>query len=157
VSDDLVQFLRARLDEDEQAALAWPEDQRKWETCGARQVTYDSGVGEQVTAIGVGGGGSLGWERITVKRDVDGLAPHIARHDPARILADIEDKRELIKRGDTLFCECDFATSPPTNPDDRSQQIPHHYDCTAYRIAQVLAVAYASHPGYGKEWQPAEG
>ena len=147
-SFDLVEFLRDRLDEDFEAvrlvlgvnvmaairhgksAPRWvpspKSDAGVWDTDGVPRVKFV-------------------WAR---ERD------HIIRHDPARVLAEVEAKRSLIARGDTLFCECNFADAPPTNPDDRSQQIPHHYDCTAYRIAQVLALPYADHPDYRVEWRP---
>jgi len=41
--DDLVQFLRACFDEDEQAALSWPEGSRCWQTVGGRRLSYRNG------------------------------------------------------------------------------------------------------------------
>ncbi|MFD6552782.1 DUF6221 family protein [Streptomyces sp. NPDC058398] len=97
MSMELVDFLLARFDEDAEMARAWPDDQRDWEVSGARYVTYAaSSAQEQVMAIGVGGSTPPGWERITVKRDVSGLAAHIVRHDPARTLADIESKQRIV-------------------------------------------------------------
>lgn len=150
--DDLVQFLRARLDEDARIAR--------------RASSYDDGASHDVEGpegtwacldetewFGPSYRGGVIAPRIG-QVNAPELGAHIVRHDPARVLADIDAKRELLKRGDTLFCDCDFADSPPTNPEDRSQEIPHHYDCTAYRVAAVLALPYADHPDYREEWRP---
>lgn len=124
--DDLVQFLRARLDEERTEAEKQPDGEEAmldgWEIIATAETNYPC------------------YEYLRIAK--------------RRVLADIDAKRELIKRGDTLFCECDFADSPPTNPEDRSQEIPHHYDCTAYRVAAVLALPYADHPDYREDWRP---
>lgn len=131
--DDLVQFLRARYDEDEAAALSWPEGQRDWETSGGRQLSYASGVGEQVSAISVSG--PLGWERIYVKRDVDGIAEHIARQSPARVLADVGAKRAIIRQWE--YWEAAGSKSGPWA-----------------KACRLLALPYADHPDYREEWRP---
>lgn len=67
---------------------------------------------------------------------------------------EVAAKRALIERGDTLFCECDQGDSPPADPETGwTVELPHHFDCTAYRIAQVLAQPYAGREGFRDEWR----
>lgn len=147
MSLDLVAFVRSRLDEDEavaRAATAGP-----WSRMGQR--VLDPAPPSDRLGIGM----AVGHAAATA--DYNETAVHIVRWGPTRALAEIEAKRQLIKSGDTLFCTCDFADSPPMDPDTNwTVQIPHHYDCTAYRIAQVLATAYRDHPDYREEWLPFE-
>jgi hypothetical protein len=64
------------------------------------------------------------------------LAQHIARHDPARVLADCDAKRRIVKlhavttSGDCVACD---------------QQ---------YDVLRLLASPYADHPDYRSEWAP---
>jgi hypothetical protein len=151
---DLVQFLRACFDEDEQAACAWPADQRAWEARGRRQVGYDSGVLEGVSVISVGGPGPCGWERISVKRDVDGLAGHIACHDPARVLREIDAKRKLVdehkpgmqKGWPNMGRHCLSCTGARVWDESSNES-----NCLTLRL---LALPYADRPGYRNEWRP---
>lgn len=94
--DDLVARIRAGLDADERAALAWPVDERLWQVVGKRHLTYANGAGENIVTIDVSGRPLDWWERIWVRRDLDGLAEHIARHGPARALSEVAAKRRLL-------------------------------------------------------------
>lgn len=138
--DDLVQFLRARLDEDEQAA-AWPNHQQSWEACGPRHLSYASGSGESVTAVNVGGDGPLGWDRIYVKRDPGDLAEHIARHDPERVLAEVDTKRLLVYQFENRGNSVRATVQPSTGGvwDD---------------LLRMLALPYSDHPDYRDTWRP---
>lgn len=74
-----------------------------------------------------------------------------------RVLADVDAKRELLATDDTPFCTsgCWRPDQTPKDPDSGwTVEIPHHYDCTAYYIAQVLALPYAGHPDYQEKWRP---
>jgi hypothetical protein len=139
---DLVAFLRGQFDAEESDALEAIEKvgDGHWQQRNVRIVTA-ADRDQEVADYAI-------YECIH----------HIIRHDPARVLAEIAAKRALIKRGDTLFCDCDQSgRRPPMDPDTNwTVPIPHHYDCTAYRIAQVLATAYRDHPDYREEWLPFE-
>ena len=78
--------------------------------------------------------------------------------DDAKATADVASKRALIEFGDNLFCTCwDFVNrggSVPTDPEDRTHRLPHHYDCTSYYIAEHLAEVYDKHPDYNETWRP---
>ncbi|MFF7096385.1 DUF6221 family protein [Streptomyces rubradiris] len=111
--DELVQFLRARLDEDE-------------------QIARDANASpEMVTGI----------PRSYASAPV---ALHIVRHDPARVLRDIEARRGIV--------------------DDLAQVIregeeykgPDYYEGVdaCERTLKRLALSYADHPAYREEWRP---
>ena len=85
---DLVEFLRARLDEDEATARA--------ATVGPWTVN-DPEFAEAIRSadgVDVVAGGRWGGEAPVFASTEDAL--HIARHDPARVLAETEAKRRLV-------------------------------------------------------------
>ncbi|MFD0353496.1 DUF6221 family protein [Streptomyces sp. NPDC127110] len=133
--NDLVQFLRARLDED--AADAHACTGPRW------RVEPDDGVN----------------------------GPHIARHDPARVLAEVLAKR-LLLNASNVFCapgcgvehsfsgSCGLRWMGPVHEAHGQRWV---RDDTGARFAapavtsewtlRVLALPYANHPGYQQEWQ----
>lgn len=148
--DDLVQWLHAQLDEDERTARAatpgpWVANKHKY---GA-EVYTESGEG---VALDHDAGG-VGWD------DAD----FIAANDPARVLREIDAKRQVIKaftvsaermeelaeererlkvRGyDTLMTEMDLTTAI------------HQRDVLG-GVLQLFALPYADRPGYRDEWRP---
>lgn len=137
--DELIAFLGARLDEDEQAARAASR--------GPWFVTHDP-LGTHVeNGDGVG--------RIVQRSGRDRLhddgaeenAAHIARHDPARVLREVEAKRRILdlhkvgRYGECETCDvgaqscgcCGWGESP----------------CDTVRL---LALPYADQPNYRQEW-----
>lgn len=133
MSDDLVTFLRARLDEDEELA-------KQADECGAPR--WDSSA-DPLLRYG------LATRRRLAEQGVDGaldgaVATHHARHDPARVLAEVEAKRATL---------AEYAEFAANDIDD-----PHEY---AYGWASGLGLAvrhmvstYADHPDYREEWRP---
>lgn len=117
---DLTEFLLARIAEDESVAKA-AYDHDSW------SVVEDGNGDPWVVQTDVTG---QKW-RVAMVPEVP--ATHIARHDPARVLAECEAKRELIKISD--FYETDTGTEIP----------------------RALASVYADHPDYLDEWKPGTG
>lgn len=73
-------------------------------------------------------------------------AQHIARHDPASVLRGCAADRKLIARGGP-FCDCADADRPPMDPATNwTVPIPHHYDCSAYEAAKIMAERYGVQP-----------
>lgn len=66
-------------------------------------------------------------------------ALHIVRNDPAAVLRRCAADRKLLARGGP-FCSC-YEYGPPTNP-NTGLSIPHHYDCSSYEAASLLAEVY---------------
>lgn len=157
--DDLVQWLGEQLDEDERIARAasWCDEAASWRTepspFGARHAgqrwyvedAMDDGVISHVDPAA---------------SDDEGVARHIARHDPARVLREIDAKRRLVE---------DLLSDPHVEVDDP------FYSCAVVARADVkrfggvcdcgrddrllqrlrlLALPYADRPGFREEWRP---
>lgn len=119
----IVEFLNARLDEDETKAKAargatWVASQR------GGVVDLDDTQGQEVT----GGDGGLDWSD----------AEFMAHHDPARALREIKAKRRLIDQ---------WADRYSTNP-----HIVTTEESDAIDVLHTLASVYADHPDYRQEW-----
>lgn len=135
--DDLVQFLRTRLDEDEQIARAatsgpWSVDSETY----AEAINAADGV--QVVA-----GGRWGGEASVFESTEDAL--HIARHDPARVLRDIEAKRAVISRYERAM------ENRRAHPDDLASAGAF---LALHGAVRLLTVPYADHPDYREQWRP---
>jgi len=122
----LSEFLRARITEDEEVAR---EASRVRETRTGDQWERSVHVYEdEVLVVGA-------TERSRLVGKVHRGATHIARHDPARVLAECEAKRRIV---------ADLAPFLGETP-------------LGYLAAQVLedlAAPYADHPDYQPEWRP---
>lgn len=125
MTDDLIAFLRARFDEDEKTAACEPSGRRvhpadlQW----AYQPDDDPDVpGGDVIARG---------HRIVLDSPVV-IAAHIARHDPARVLREVEAKRRIVdacERRGLVLSEINW-------------------------VVRVLALPYADHDDYREVWRP---
>lgn len=76
-------------------------------------------------------------------------AEHIARHDPARVLAECESKRRVValhSRGH----ECPHSEDGG-HADWYGEGDERWPDCQTLRL---LALPYANHPDYDKAWRP---
>lgn len=134
--DDLVEFLRARLDEDEEAGKA--------ATPGPWRATHrDDGTHHVFAAsdrkVHRDGGYPPDWPEDVVNPTAD--ADHIARYDPARVLREVEAKRRILADYER------YAT-------ERRRAMGGWYDEGASPILAVLAAVYADHPDYRPEWAP---
>lgn len=154
---DIVGFLAARLDEDQASAEAWDEAERTWQQVGARNLRYDNGSGERVQSIDTGGGQGLLNEQIWVKRDYDGeRTAHIARHDPARVLAEVAAKRAIL---------AEHTHGEAVQQDDNQK---HDFGChTCHadthcgetmgygwcQTVRLMDAVYADHPDFGPAWR----
>lgn len=131
---DLVEFLRARTDEDE---------------ASARQVASD--YGDQWTSEGDDRvRGSL--EYVDVLDGPGSPTEYIARHDPKRVLAEVEAKRRII----SMHAESDFPHNPDDGPGDYSwtARCDGCYETAPCTTLRLLASVYADHPDYRPEWAP---
>ncbi|SFY52079.1 DUF6221 family protein [Streptomyces sp. F-1] len=136
--DELVEFLRARLDEDERVAQA------------AGGAWVDGPAANWVTAVPVGE--SSGPVHRVALAITGGERDHIVRHDPARVLAEVDAKRRLLAehelvpagQGGELGCDICVAT-PSWGPEVVSGP------CTTLRL---LALPFADHPDYREAWRP---
>lgn len=137
--DDLVAFLRARLDEDEQIA---------------RDATGGPWVDEfsAVTGHCVLPPDALDAREYVAKTQLLAALPdarHIARHDPARVLREVEAKRQLLDRhkpgryGECVTCDVGAQSCGCCGWGD--------FPCDTVRL---LALPYAAHGDYREAWKP---
>lgn len=144
--DDLVTWLRAQLDEDERVARATihPDHTGEWEL--SEYVEY-------------GNDGDMARWDLTLDEiapplyDTSGMGPspmrHIARHDPARVLREVEAKRRILdlhRRGESdecVVCDVGAQSCGCLGWGD--------YPCATLRL---LALPHANRPGYRDEWAP---
>jgi len=152
---DIVEFIRARLDEDERVALAangphWrPGDGNVSE--GGLYALDGDGSDE-------GRGWSIAWFQLgetnpgrqlpafsSWKRRAHENGVHAARHDPARVLREVEATRAVL-------AEYEHALERRAeHPDDVASA---GALLTMVRVMKLLALPYAEHPDYRKEWRP---
>lgn len=112
--DELIAFLNARLDEDEQAAAdaaAILGDGDWWRRHTFVAYSEPNGTPEQVSH-------------------------HIARHDPARVLADVAAKRAIV-------AACAY-----------NLEYEEYGYTLAERVLRALALPYADHEDYKPHWRP---
>jgi len=137
--DDLVQFLRARLAEDEQIAHIGDATEPP---LSFRQ------IGD--TGVIVASDGKHAEE--CANGNWTGIAEHIVRHDPARVLAEVGAKRRLLEAHGPLNVEGDPFTGCTTcSWRDEMDELWVRWPCPTLRL---LALPYASHPNYRPEWAP---
>jgi hypothetical protein len=119
---DLVAFLNARLDEDEEAAKAsvMPE----WMISESGEFGYIvAAVGTETTGESI----ADAWQ--------EDVAVHIARHDPARVLREVEAKRAMLAE----LTRWPFDYRPGCNDPIRL-------------FVHLLAAPYSDHPDWRAQW-----
>jgi hypothetical protein len=123
---DLATFLLARIAEDRAAAEAATPG--VWKLWGMSVMAAQDGTSNADTAVDV----ARTAMRIDGKpRTFD--AQHIARWDPARVLAECEVKRRIVER----VSDVAWATYSVRDV-----------------VLELLALPYADHPDYRSEWTP---
>ncbi|MGW1121081.1 DUF6221 family protein [Streptomyces tanashiensis] len=154
--DDLITFLRARLDEDAAAARAAAEPESWMElNREPRPSWYVQYWADPDVAAVIADPESSAYPVVTTAEgmsedDADRRAAHIARHDPARVLAEVEAKRRMIElHGCTEGHEC--STLDRAGNIDHCTWVMEGEACTTLRL---LALPYADHPDYQDTWRP---
>ena len=133
--DDLIAFVRARLYEDEAAAkvaanVAGPE----W--------TWKTGVDDfdEVTDYVMSKGGA---HLIDTMGGVESEAPHVARHDPARVLREVKAKRAILA-----------AYAPVAKNDGRGEpEYAFGWADGLGMAVRALAAIWDGHPDFRPEWK----
>jgi hypothetical protein len=158
---DLVEFIRQRLDEDEAAARAasaggrwryeggesigaWTLYDEHWRIASLTTYRYDEyDYAERMPSA-----------RHPNYVDADANGEHIARHDPARVLREVEAKRAMLGM-------CVVLLNPPpllsgtSSTASRLEGIARDADRRqATLFLHALALPYADHPDYREEWRP---
>jgi len=143
-SDPLAAFLYARLDEDEadaQRASEYASTEWHLNDIGDTVLCFppEPRVAEAERRHGLAVTSDQ-WRGVTI--DFSSLPPHIARHDPARVLAEVAVKRRIIY----------LATQIPALT---AKHNPFENDADGWaETLKQLALPYASHPDYDEGWRP---
>jgi hypothetical protein len=136
----LIEFLTARLDEDEAVALA--ASQGNWEVDDPeypRTIHADDYETEVVS------GGRWGGESSVFDSGKDPL--HIARHDPARVLREVAAKRAILAdivpamNGADEQINSEWGIGPMDPADYESVE-----------LLRLLALPYSDHPDFDPNW-----
>ncbi|MFI8865331.1 DUF6221 family protein [Streptomyces sp. NPDC053707] len=171
--DDLVTFLRARLDEDDLWATeasrtagsdqipdggdhwGWTADDTdtcltpvpsnestlgyEVETCYATLCSYDDADSSPLSELT-----SPAQFILHAKKVPSAAAGHIIRHDPARVLREVEAKRRLL----------DVVLPDILSGDSAIEGEWMGESDMAGDLARTLALPYADHPDYRDDWRP---
>ena len=125
----MVAFLDAMLDADEAAARESYYEGQRW-------ITEEEGVYRYPD------------DELVHSADRKADARHIARHDPARVLREVEAKRKIVTRYERAA-----AIPPSIAAFTRGQDDGYREACLD--AVQDLTAVYAGEPGYGPAWAPA--
>ena len=136
MTPDLVEWLRAQLDEDERIARA-----ASGEEWGAISPTQPYAVFDVAA-----------YKANTTLRTVGAIAgvehaedrAHIAEHDPARVLREIDAKRRLLAVHRPYVAE----------PDQACLGCAGGIEFERCPVVRLLALPYADRPGYREDWRP---
>ena len=137
----LTEFLLARISEREAIARAASQMARDGSMARWRNEYRDGGnPGQSRVWNGVG--------QAVVNHVSDSQGAHIALHDPARVLAECEAQRAVVRQGRMFIRQSDDL--PDT--DENARQ---HGAATAYEeVLGYLALPDADHPDYQEKWRP---
>ena len=127
---DLMAFLSARLDEDEAAAKAATPP--PWRAAG-EDILSDTDDPHWAGACAANASGAD--------------AVHIARHDPVRVLREVEAKRNILARYEDCLArqeDQDYPYAPA------AEQAREYEDF----VLPNLAASYSGHHDYDEDWTP---
>jgi hypothetical protein len=143
----LAEFLAARLDEDEATARDATPGPWRWVDPGRPKI--------KLALVGDGGLIAL----LAAQADAYPStfdAAHIVRHDPARALAEVEAKRQILD-----MCAEVIAAHPDADdwPAARARAgvlraVGGDHMSLAEDVIAALALPYADHPDYDPAWRP---
>lgn len=143
---NIVAFLRARLDEDEQVALA--ANRSPWRRLNASHLDPNTVFGDgspagmdklrHVCSV------EMAWER-------DANAAHIIRNQPARVLREVAAKRAIV---DECAAETGHWLDPSTVLTRRVPNDDHYSHVEMCRSTlRNLAAIWSDRPDYRDEWR----
>jgi hypothetical protein len=146
----IVAFIEARLAEDKAAAKACPLEH--WEANGPPRDGRYIGPPEWylVGRVDAHTGHLLAEGSQIHDRDHVCLI-HAARHDPARVLRDVEAKRAILMRYETACRQADVAAVDGGGPE---QQAWEKIAGALELDVRSLATVWSDHPEYQEGWKP---
>lgn len=149
MSGRLAAFIAARLDEDEAIARAatpgpWAAPARVMDGNVVTSLTYPGGANGYVGGVPV-----MSDDESRSWADQE----HIARHDPGRVLREVEAGRAIL----AMYEECDGYDLPEgvhdsRDPDEREADAASK--ATLRDVLEALAAVWSDHPDYEQAWKP---
>jgi hypothetical protein len=147
VSDEIVEFIKTQLDEDEAAVKTMGVERHgRWWASQRIDGSFDP---EGTTVyFDVRRSDGLGYMHLGTPGMLSGpTAAHIARHDPAAVLADVAAKRAVIELYETAKTALEASAGTVLAGAAK-------LNLRAYGNAvRALAAAYANRPGFKPEWR----
>lgn len=141
MSDGLVDFLRARLDDEQTARAAGGRwlvlPGKNWVTAPSAKQQPDPD------------------HRVAVAPRTKELI-HIARHDPARVLREVDAKRDLIRLAFEYAASVDEEWGCGHNADQIAAGHCAWLRPDELTTLRLLALPYQAHPDFRPEWAPTE-
>ncbi|TDE36450.1 DUF6221 family protein [Actinomadura sp. 6K520] len=131
---DLVEFLRARLARDEQ--IARDCSGLPWQTASSGTIHTDPPSPQDADDAA---------SSHVAKAENGAYAEHIARHDPARTLAQVAAVRQIV---DDYEKQAWILDRGHRTPELEAAQVVRE------NVLRRLALPYASHPAYRDDWRP---
>ena len=149
----LTEFLRARLNEDEaiaRKACEYAEASWKLDKDGTTVLWWppEPRVAEMERQKGLPVVSDR-WRGQAIESSSHQIAPHIARHDPARVLAEVDANRKLVTAYESAVAAYGAAEVGTTVNDLMTGSV----NSLRYSL-QLLALPYAEHPDFKEEWRP---
>ncbi|MER5916207.1 DUF6221 family protein [Streptomyces sp. NPDC001982] len=150
--DELVQWLGEQLDEDERIAQAAPGP--TWEHRQARGDFDVSAVFEDYVAVADPERNTVVYSDVSAE-----LLPFALRHDPARVLREIDSKRRMVARYEaSLERSVEFRRRADVGAENEAQKAQRSHEniqlLVLLDVVKLLALPYADRPGYRNEWRP---
>lgn len=162
-AEAIVAFWNARLDEDGATAKAAAE-------ASAAAWRAEPNVGEDWWAVMYTGPSTIRpydeFDYPVAERVDRADVAHIARHDPARVLREIEAKRAILAMHHRLTPHPEYGFTYPAagkfcgycGPGDnwQAEQEPDHYPFALWpcRHVRILTAIWSDHPDYREQWKP---
>lgn len=145
MSDSIVEFLRARLNEDEHRARN--ATRGAWDTDHVRTRGEMAVLSEWGSVVAAYAGSDNGCPAHPEPMD-RGDAEHIARWNPARVMAEVEARRGLLARHDRIGTR--WVGHPRADREERyCMGCDEVWPCETVRL---LALPYSQHLNYREEW-----
>ena len=154
---DLVEFLTARLDEDERAARDARPAREEPSSGTWIAYTHDPGPADlqegPVALVGAvpddpSSTGGMDWAVCEAGQGARAgtIATHIARHDPAHVLAEVDAKRRILDEQEQAARYAKTTWGQGNSDQSRARALG--------KVLRLLALPYADHPDYDEAWRP---
>ncbi len=134
----LTDFLLARIAEDEEVARVATRGSRWTGLAGWMDREHGKSNGLPEGPCVLSGAAEVVSEWHVGSKD----AEHIARHDPARVLAECEAKRRIVEAWRATWSKAAFSPSQRLATGAMAD------------VLELLALPYADHPDYDEAWRP---